>query len=268
MTRRTRGLRRWAAGRRWPGARRPAGPARPAGLVDGERRVVRVGRHRRQARRRPRAQWAQAGTRDHRGGVAARAQQRAGDGAGRRTVADRLDPVDQDPDDPVRAGVEAGRVAGQVVDQARRLGVDRGSGSKTKRSAAKPSRTRPRSRRPKSAAGCAVIMCTACLDGDQLAAAQAVGQEGGRVARAAHAVEVRAGVGAADHGPRVAPDGGPHGPRGLVAVVGVGPQHRAQVVGQHDVEQRVEGRRAALGGDVGHACGRRSPRWPARRCRR
>ena len=38
----------------------------------------------------------------------------------------------------------------------------------------------------------------------------------------------------------------------LVAVVGVGPQHGAQVIGQHDVEQGVEGRGAALGRDVGH----------------
>ena len=91
------------------------------------------------------------------------------------------------------------------------------------------------------------------LHRDELAAAQAVAEEGGRVVGAAHAVEVGAGVGAADHGPRVAPDRGAHRPRGLVAVVGVGPQHGAQVVGQHDVEQGVEGRGAALGGDVGHA---------------
>ena len=59
---------------------------------------------------------------DHRGGVAAGAQERAGQRARGSTVADGLDPVDQDPHDPVRAGVEPGGVAGQVVHQPGGLG--------------------------------------------------------------------------------------------------------------------------------------------------
>ena len=43
------------------------------------------------------------------------------------------------------------------------------------------------------------------LDRDELAAADHVGEEDGGVRRAAHAVEVRAGVGAADEDVRVAP---------------------------------------------------------------
>ena len=74
------------------------------------------------------------------------------------------------------------------------------------------------------------------LERDELAAAQAVAEELRRVRRAAHAVEVRAGVGAADHHERVVPRLGAQLPRLRVVVGRQRPQHRAQVVVDHDVD--------------------------------
>src|SRR5580698_8043684 len=62
---------------------------------------------------------------DYRSCVAPGAEERAGQRPRGRTVADRLDAVDEDPHDAVRAGVEPGRVAGQVVHEPCRLGRDR-----------------------------------------------------------------------------------------------------------------------------------------------
>ena len=47
-----------------------------------------------------------------------------------------------------------------------------------------------------------------------------------------------------------------------VVVGGHRPQHGAQVVGDHDVEQRVEGVLAALGGDVADDAPLAAPRSP------
>ena len=106
------------------------------------------------------------------------------------------------------------------------------------------------------------------LERHQLAAAQGVAEEPGGVRRAAHAVEVRAGVGAAEHGALVGPGLPAQLPRGGVAVGRHGPQDRAQVVGAHDVDQRGERVLAALGGDVADAADPAGPRSPRRRCRR
>ena len=106
------------------------------------------------------------------------------------------------------------------------------------------------------------------LERDQLATAEAVGEEARGVGRAAHAVEVGAGVGAADHRPRVVPHLAAQVPRRAVVVLRDRPQHGAQLVGDHDVEQRAEVRLAALGGDVARRRGRAAPRSPARTRRR
>ena len=76
----------------------------------------------------------------------------------------------------------------------------------------------PRSRRPNSCAGHLRHQLHAAFERDELAAAQRVAEERRRVRRAAHAVEVRAGVGAADHHERVVPRLGAHLPRLQVAV--------------------------------------------------
>ena len=68
---------------------------------------------------------------------------------------------------------------------------------------------------------------------------------------AAHHVEVRAGVGAADHRARIAPHVDAHLPRlGRLRAAEVGAQAGAQLVGDHDVEERVERRLALFLGDV------------------
>src|SRR6202044_3338342 len=61
---------------------------------------------------------ASGGNWDHRRRVASGTEQGSRDGAGRRTVAHGLHPVDQDPDDAVGSGEEARGLAGEVVDQA------------------------------------------------------------------------------------------------------------------------------------------------------
>ena len=62
--------------------------------------------------------------RDHRCGVATRAEQGPGQDPGGLAVAYGLDPVDQDPHHPVGPGIEPRRVARQVVDETGRLGAD------------------------------------------------------------------------------------------------------------------------------------------------
>src|SRR6202453_2305666 len=194
---------------------------------------------------------------DHRGRVAAGTQEGARQRAGGGAVTDGLDPVDEDPDDPVRAGVEPGSVPRQVVHEPGGLGVDR-------------LRVEDEEVRDVALANEATVAQTeqlcrlrrehvhGLLHRDQLAAAQAIPQEGGRIARAAHAVEVRARVGPADHGARVAPDLRPQSPRRFFAVVGVGPQDGAQIVGQHDVEEGVERSGPPFRRDVGDGAERAS----------
>ena len=70
--------------------------------------------------------------------------------------------------------------------------------------------------------------------------ADAVGQQRGAVDGAAHHVEVGAGVGAADHGARVAPHLGAEPPVGLGVLQARRPQPGAELVGDDDVEQHVE----------------------------
>ena len=131
--------------------------------------------------------------------VAPRAQDRARGGAGGLAVLDRGDPVDEDPHDALGAGGEPGRAARQVVDQPGVLGARRSRG-RTPPGRRGPRGDRPRSTRPNSSAGSWVISCTARSSEASLRP-QAVGQEPGRVGRPAHAVEVGAGVGAAEHDP-------------------------------------------------------------------
>ena len=100
-----------------------------------------------------------------------------------------------------------------------------------------PRATSPRSRRPNSSAGHLRHQLHAAFHRHELAAAEAVAEELRGVRRAAHAVEVRAGVGAADHHERVVPRLGAHLPRLRVAVGRERPQHGAQVVVDHDVER-------------------------------
>ncbi len=113
-----------------------------------------------------------------------------------------------------------------------------------------PGRRVPRSRSPNSDGRGGGHQAHGLLEPEQLPAAQAVGQERGRVRGAAHPVEVRAGVGTTDQHPVVLPDLGPQLPRVGVVVGRRRPEHRAEVVRDHDVEERVERLHAALGRDV------------------
>ncbi len=77
-----------------------------------------------------------------------------------------------------------------------------------------------------------------------------------RVAERRQHVEVRAGVGRADDDTRVAPRLGPQSPRLRVVAPRRRHEHRAELVGDDDVEHRVERVGAALGGDVGDGAAR------------
>ena len=131
------------------------------------------------------------------------------------------------------------------------------SGSNTTRSACAPSTTRPRSRSPSRRAGTSVRRRTASSRVKRPAVAHEVTQHHGRVVGVAHDVEVRAGVGATEHDPVVAPHLAPD-PPALVRHAerrderGEHGRER-QTLGEHDVEQHVDGIGAALGGDGGDA---------------
>ena len=150
----------------------------------------------------------------------------------------------------MRAGDRGGRAAGKVVDQGRAVGGDgrRVEHDEVGRVALAHQAAVPQAEERR---GLCRHHLHGLLERHQLAAAEHVAEERGGVVGAAHPVEVGTGVGAAEHRTGVGPDRGAHLPRLLVVVVGVGPQHGAQVVGEHDVEQGVEGSGAALGGDVG-----------------
>ena len=74
------------------------------------------------------------------------------------------------------------------------------------------------------------------------------GERGGRVVERSEQVEVRTRVGCADHGPAVAPHGDACFPIGAVVAELGRREHRAQIVGDGDVAQRVEGALAPFGG--------------------
>ena len=143
-----------------------------------------------------------------------------------------------------RLGDDAARAAGQVVVGALADGPTV-RGSKHTRSANAPGR---------DAAAVAQAVEAGRLVGEQahgllereVAVAHRVADHERGVRGAAHHVEVRAGVGAADHRPRVAPHVDAHLP-GLfgLGAAEVGAQAGAQLVGDDDVEERVE-RRLAL----------------------
>ena len=164
--------------------------------------------------------------------------------AGGLAVDDGRDAADEHSRHADRAGEEAAGAAGQVVDHldspaSTDLGVEHDQvGVGAFGDGAAVAQAEQARRAPGSSC------CTATLDRGELAAAEAVADEPGGVRRPAHAVEVRAGVGAADHDRGVLPRLAPQLPRLGVAVGGAGPEHRAQVVGDHDVEQRVERRRS------------------------
>ena len=95
------------------------------------------------------------------------------------------------------------------------------------------------------------------LEREQRPVAHELAEHDRRVVGVAHDVDVRAGVGPAEHDALVAPDLAP----GLPALVGHahGRHQRrehdgeGQPVGDHDVEEHVDRVGAALGGDVGDA---------------
>ena len=137
------------------------------------------------------------------------------------------------------------------------------SGSNSTRSACAPSAMTPRSRRPNSAAGTPVIWWTPSSSVNRPRSAHQLAEHDRRVVGVAHDVDVRAGVGAAEHDALVAP----HLAARLPALVG--DAHRRdqrredggerEPLGDHDVEQHVDrvGARARPATD-GDARGRRA----------
>ena len=178
--------------------------------------------------------------------------------------------VDEHPLDAVRAGGQARRVAGQVGDERGVVGTDGRRGRTPRRRRSRPRAARPgRGGRTATPARC-VISCTACSTRNQLAAAEAVGEEARRVGRAAHAVEVGAGVGAADHRPRVVPQ------RRRRMLPATGPSSSCGI-GHSTVRSSSaitmsssvpNARAPALGGDVAHDPAAAAPRSRGRTCRR
>ena len=143
---------------------------------------------------------------------------------------------------PTRAGGEARGVAGQVARPAWRPRSRRCSGSNTTRSAIAALAEHAAVAQAEQLGRRLGDELHRPLERARAAAAEAVAEEAGGVGRAAHAVEVGAGVGAAEHGAAGRPTPRRRSSqRRAVVVLRHRPQHRAQVVGDHDVEQRVEG---------------------------
>ncbi len=180
---------------------------------------------------------------------------------------DDLDPVDQHPYDADRIGDEPRAAAGEIVDERRRFRADRlGVEDEQVGEVALRDLTAVTDSEQRGRLGGHHL--DRALEADQLAVTQAVAEKGGRVIRPAHPVEVRAGIGTADHGAGVLPDLDPRPPRGVVAVGGLGPEHRSEVVGDDQVEERVEGGLVLLGGDRAHVAPAEAPGSPVRRCPR
>ena len=252
----------------------PAGSCaglRPAsfGLVDDERRVVGVGRHRRQARRPDRRTGirSQAGTGTTDAVSRPERSREPGTAPGRRAIAHRLHPIDQDPDDAVGPGEEAGRLSGEVMDQAGRLGGD-GLGIEDEQVSGVTLLDQAAVAQAEEGGGLGRHHVHRLLDRNQLAAAQAVVEERGGVVGATHAVEVGPGVGAADHGPR-------DRSRWRRASTTCSRRRRPCWATAPCGDRRPARCRAACRRERCPApprsrprCGRRSPRWPGRRCRR
>ena len=159
--------------------------------------------------------------------------------------------VDVDPVDAECIGVQPGAVAGQVVLQEELAGPDRLGVEDDE--VGVPALGDPAALHEAEEPGRYVgHVGDGTLHGGQLLAAQAVGQPLGGVAGAGHPVEVGAGVRTADHHVVVVPGCLAHDPAGRVVVGGARPQHGAQVVGQHDVQQRVEVSLAPFTGDVSY----------------
>jgi hypothetical protein len=134
-------------------------------------------------------------------GVVAGPEQRAREPHRWAPVAHRLHAVDEHPHDTPGSGDQARSVARAGRGPGRRARIRRWGRRR---------RGRPRSPRQQAAVAepeelrrLAGHHVHGVDDGDQLASTQAVLEEGGRIVRTAHAVEVGAGVGAADHGPGV-----------------------------------------------------------------
>ena len=132
---------------------------------------------------------------------------------------------------PMRAGGEAGGVAGQVARRAWRPRSRRWRDRTRTTSAIAPFAEHAAVAQPEQRRRRAGDELHRALERHQLTAAQAVGEEARGVGRAAHAVEVRTGVGAADHRPRVVPHLAAQLPR------------RAVVVLRHRPRARCAGRR-------------------------
>ena len=113
-----------------------------------------------------------------------------------------------------------------------------------------PSAIWPRLRRPNRRGGLVGEIVDRLLHRHEAATTQALGEELGRVGAAAHAVEVGAGVGAGHQDVVVVPDTRSDPPGLVVVARGRGPQHRAELVGDHDVDSTVERAHAASCRDV------------------
>ena len=164
---------------------------------------------------------------------------------------------------PIDAATMRGAPSGQVAHERGRLAADRvgiehdeiGERAFDERAAVAQPRT--------ARAAFPVMAWTAHSSDTSCAAAQRVGEELRGIRAAAHAVEVRTGVAAAEEHVGVVPERAPQRPVGVVVVGRARPQHGAQVVGDHDVDQRVERVVvASLGGDVAHDASGSGPRSP------
>ena len=183
--------------------------------------------------------------------MAPRAQHRARQRLGGLAVDHGGDAVDHHPPHPGGVGPQALAVAGQVGHQlglggAHLVGIEQHDVGVKALGDAAPALE---AEQPGGGLG---QMADGVLEGGELPAPQAVVDPRGGVAGAGHAVEMGAGVAAADHHRRMLPGLGPQPPALRVVVGGGGPQHGAQIVGQADVHQAEEVPLAALPGDVAH----------------
>ena len=106
------------------------------------------------------------------------------------------------------------------------------------------------------------------LEREQAALHHGLVQHRGRVVERRQHVEVRAGVGCADHRPRIAPHVDPQLPRLVVVARGRRHEHGAELVGEHDVERARRTGPGPARPRPRRRSGRRSPRCRGRRSRR
>ncbi len=200
-------------------------------------------------------------------GVPAGAQHRAGRGAGRLrrrpTVGDAVDEHVVRRRSSRRGGARHPRAGRSMVGPA----DSTVAGSSTTRSARTPRRS-GRGRAGRRGGPAVGHSGARRVPRHQPASPEAVGEERGGVGRAAHAVEVGAGIGPAEHHVRVVPQAAAQAPRLVVVVRRHRPQHGAQVVVEHDVDAacRTVARRARRRSR--RPAGPSGRRWRGSTCRR